>query len=51
MASKKESRFRLELQEVTNGKKLSMFSMPITEKEFDKFLHYKFEVQKKLKKK
>jgi len=39
-------KYRMELQEITKGKNMPMFSMPITEKEFDKFLNYKFECKK-----
>lgn len=42
----KKLKYRIELQEVIKGKKRSMFSMPITEKEFDKFLNHNFEVRK-----
>jgi len=39
-------KYRMELQERIKGKSMSMFSMPITEKEFDKLLNYKFECKK-----
>jgi len=39
-------RFRIELQEITNGKVIPMFGLPINEKEFDKFLFNRYDIQK-----
>jgi len=47
---KNDLKYRIKLIGIDSKKEWNLFSMPITEKEFDKFLHYKYEVQKDKKK-